>query len=309
MVSLSAMKQFLLIHPMPRLILLILLPLFCLDAKQVNSADAPVGKVHIYKHENDTAREMEIFFPKDHDPATKTVPGIIMFHGGGWRKGDRGQFRYLCHYFASRGLVASTVTYRLATSEEKQSMRGEKSYKRFCITDAKSAIRWYKKHADELGIDPKRIIAGGGSAGGHISLLATTTPGLNDPNDPKGYDTSVAAYLLFNPALSAGDAKDPEVDFLQQLKADFPPSIAFFGSEDNWMKKGWDPAYDKMKSLGVKSADFRIAEGMGHGFFNRQPWADVTLIAADKFLKELGFIEGEPTLAAPKTGEKLAKRP
>ena len=52
-----------------------------------------------------------------------------------------------------------------------------------------------------------------------------------------------------------------------------------------------------------------IAEGMGHGFFNRQPWADVTLIAADKFLKELGFIEGEPTLAAPKTGEKLTKRP
>lgn len=75
------------------------------------------------------------------------------------------------------------------------------------------------------------------------------------------------------------------------------------------LKKGWDPAHDKMKSLGVKSADFRIAEGMGHGFFNRQPWADVTLIAADKFLKELGFIEGEPTLAAPKTGEKLAKRP
>ena len=77
------MKQFLLIHPMPRLILLILLPLSCLDAKQVNSADAPVGKVHIYKQEGDTAREIEIFFPKDHDPATKAVPGIIMFHGGG----------------------------------------------------------------------------------------------------------------------------------------------------------------------------------------------------------------------------------
>ena len=75
------------------------------------------------------------------------------------------------------------------------------------------------------------------------------------------------------------------------------------------LKKGWDPAHDKMKSLGVKSSHFRIAEGMGHGFFNRQPWADVTLIAADKFLKELGFIEGEPTLVAPKTGEKLTKRP
>ena len=57
--------------------------------------------------------------------------------------------------------------------------------KRYCISDAKSAIRWFKQHANELGIDPKRIIAGGGSSGGHVCLLATTNPGLNDPNDPK----------------------------------------------------------------------------------------------------------------------------
>jgi len=266
---------------------------------------APEGKTYVYKETNGVSRELEIYFPKAKQGPKKPVPGIIMFHGGGWGGGTRDQFRYLCHYFASRGLVTATVTYKLAAKTRTEEAKSTESRKRVCITDAKSAIRWYKQNSDELGIDPKRIIAGGGSAGGHISLLATTTPDLNDPNDPKGYDTSVAAYLLFNPALSAGDAKDPAVDFLQQLKADFPPSIAFFGSEDNWMKKGWGSAYDKMKSLGVKSADFKIAEGMGHGFFNRQPWADVTLIAADKFLKELGFIEGEPTLAAPKTGEKL----
>ena len=60
-----------------------------------------------------------------------------------------------------------------------------------------------------------------------------------------------------------------------------------------------------MKSLGVKSTDFRVVDGQRHGFFNKQPWADVTLIAADKFLKELGYLEGDPTLAMPKTGEKL----
>ena len=49
---------------MPRLIFLVLLP-FCLNDKQVTSADAPVGKVHIYKNEGDTAREIEIFFPKN----------------------------------------------------------------------------------------------------------------------------------------------------------------------------------------------------------------------------------------------------
>ena len=228
-----------------------------------------------------------------------------MFHGGGWGSGSRVMFSYQCNYFASRGLVAATVTYKLAEKAVANKTKGTESRKRVCITDAKSAIRWYKQNSDELGIDPKRIIAGGGSAGGHISLLATTNPGLNDSGDPKEYDTTVAAYLLFNPALSAGDAKDRQVDFLRHLKADFPPAIVFFGSEDNWMKKGWVPASEKMKSLGIKSTDLRIAEGMGHAFFNRQPWADITLIAADKFLKEHDFIEGEPTLAMPKSGEQL----
>lgn len=274
-------------------------------AQQVHKLPIPEGKVYAYKKENGVAREMEIHFPKGHDASRKPVPGIIMFHGGAWGGGSRTQFRSLCHYFATRGLVAATVDYKLAPKAKK----GKTSRKRVCITDAKSAIRWYKQHADELGIDPQRIIAGGGSAGGHVSLLATTNPGLNDPNDPKKYSTSVAAYLLFNPALTKADDKDPEVDFLQHLKADFPPAIVFFGSEDTWLKKGWNRTYEKMKSLGIKSVDLWIAEGQGHSFFNKQPWADVTITASDRFLKKLGFIKGEPTLLAPKTGEKLVKRP
>ena len=73
------------------------------------------------------------------------------------------------------------------------------------------------------------------------------------------------------------------------------------------MKDGWNPVYDKMKYLGIESVDVRIAEGQGHGFFNSQPWADITLVAADKFLKQQGLIQGEPTLAAPESGEKLAR--
>lgn len=288
------------------LTLISLLVLSSLDAGPVTSADAPEGKVHIYKGEGDTAREMEIFFPKNHDPTAKDVPGIIMFHGGGWGGGHRKQFRYLCHYFSTRGLVATTVTYKLASKAGTGKANGTGSRKRVCITDAKSAIRWFKQNADELGIDPRRIIAGGGSAGGHISLLATTNPGLNDPGDPKGFDTTVAAYLLFNPALGAADAKDPEVDFLQHLKADLPPAIVFFGSEDKWLANGWNAATAKMSSLNMEDpVDVRIADGQGHGFFNRQPWTDITLIEADRFLKALGHLKGEPTLDMPASGEKF----
>ncbi|MEM7146941.1 MAG: alpha/beta hydrolase fold domain-containing protein [Verrucomicrobiota bacterium] len=291
---------------------LIIIPLLvssALGGEAGKFVSAPGGEVRVYKGEGDKAREIEIYFPEDHDPASKAVPGIIMFHGGGWGGGDRQQFRNLCHYFSTRGLVAATVTYQLAPkagSDEIKELKEGESRKRVCIVDAKSAIRWFKEHAEELGIDPQTIIAGGGSAGGHISLLATTNPGLNDPSDPVEHDTSVAAYLLFNPALSAGDATDSEVDFLQHLTADLAPAIVFFGSEDKWLKNGWEAASAKLSDLDLDdSVNVRIADGQDHGFFNRQPWADVTLIEADGFLRELGYLEGEPTLALPETGERF----
>ncbi len=266
------------------------------------------GKVYTYKEVKGEARELEVFFPEGHDATSDSRPGIILFHGGGWGGGSRDALSYQCDYFASRGLVSATVTYRLATKERAAKMKEGRSRKRICIPDAKSAIRWFKQHAGELGVDPERIIAGGGSAGAHISLIATTSPGMNDRNDPKEIDTSVIAYVLFNPALSEGDAKDPAIDVIQHLCVGFPPAIAFFGSDDSWLE-GWEPAYEKLKKLGNESVEVYIAEGEKHAFFNHQPWTDLTLAAADRFLHKLGLIEGEPTLSAPASGEILVKQP
>ncbi len=264
----------------------------------------PSGKVYSYKEVDGADRELEVYFPEGHDPKKKAVPAIIFFHGGGWGGGSRTAFSYQCAYFASRGIVAATVTYRLTTKQDRAGMKDGQSAKRLCIPDAKSAIRWFKQQAEELGVDPARIIAGGGSAGGHISLIATSNPGLNDPGDPEGFDASVAALVLFNPALSQADAKDPDIDFIQHLKKGAPPAIAFFGDKDKWLN-GWNPAYEKWKSLEGSTIEVQIAEGEGHAFFNYQPWADLTLAAADEFLASLGFLEGKPTLPAPEGGEKL----
>ncbi|MEM7697267.1 MAG: alpha/beta hydrolase [Verrucomicrobiota bacterium] len=288
------------------LIIFLVAGFLAVGAAEEELVNTPEGRIFTYKRDGDIPREIEVFFPTDHDPSTAAVPGIIMFHGGGWGGGDRKQFRYLCHYFSTRGLVAATVTYQLATKASSEEAKGPGSRKRVCITGAKSAIRWYKEKANELGIDSERVIAGGGSAGGHISLLATTNPGLNDPRDPEQYDTTVAAYLLFNPALSAGDAKDSEVDFLQHLSADLSPAIVFFGSEDKWFKNGWQAANARISSLSIdESVELWIAEDQGHGFFNHQPWADITLLEADRFLRDLGYLEGDPALALPETGERL----
>jgi len=260
--------------------------------------DAPAGKPYIYKTSAGKERRMEIYFPPNHDPAESKVPGMILFHGGGWKGGKPDQFRVACAYFASRGLVCATAEYQLLGKTGIANLAPGESNKRVCVTDAKSAIRWFKQHGGELGIDPTRIITGGGSAGGHISALATMNPGLNDPADPQDIDTRVVAYLWFNPAFATTDTKDSEIDILTNLKPDLPPTIVFFGDNDHW-KKGWDTAHAKWKSLGTKTIDLQIAPGNGHGFFNIEPWRTVTLIAADEFLVKHGLLTGDPTLVMP----------
>jgi len=275
-----------------------ILAVLCSCLAQAKPAQKPLGKVYTYKETNGVKREMEIFFPKHHESAKKPVPAIIFFHGGGWASGSRKSFSYQCDYFAKRGIVAATVTYQLTDKKGKATLKKNQSPKRLCIPDAKSAIRWVKQHADELGIDPKQLIVAGGSAGGHIGLIATHNPGLNDPQDAKEVDTSVVAYVLFNPALTLTDAKDKEIDVIQHLNPSTAPAIAFFGDKDKWLK-GWKPAYKKWQGLKNTSIEVHIAKGQGHAFFNKQPWLDLTLLEADKFLQKRGLLQGEATLPAP----------
>jgi acetyl esterase len=271
--------------------------------------DGPAGKPHTYKSSAGKERRMEIYFPPNHDPAKAKVPGLILFHGGGWTAGNLRQFRTACAYFASRGLVCATAEYQMLGKGEIAKLPKGQSFKRVCVTDAKSAIRWFKQHAGELGIDPHRIITGGGSAGGHISALATLNPGLNDPADPKDINTDVVAYLWFNPAFSPVDARDSEVDILRHQRAVLPPAIVFFGDQDIIWKDHWDKAHAKWKELGARNPNLLLAKGQAHSFFNKEPWRTVTLIEADKFLVKHGLLTGEPTLQAPATGETLVPAP
>ncbi len=265
---------------------------------------AMAGRSVIYKHSAGKPRRMEIYSPPNHDPATSKVPGLILFHGGGWSGGTLDQFRVACSYFAGRGLVCATAEYQMLNAKDAKQLPQGETRKRVCITDAKSAIRWFKQHSAELGVDRERIITGGGSAGGHIAVLATTNPGLNDPSDPAGIDTRVAAYLLFNPAFALDDSKDLEVDVRRFLKPEFSPAIVFFGNQDQW-KTGWDLAHADLRTGGNTTTELQLAIGQSHGFFNKDPWRTTTLIAADRFLVKRGIISGEPTLTPPASGQKL----
>ena len=84
-------------------------------------------------------------------------PAIVFFHGGGWRGFKATQFNHQAEYFASRGMVAIQVEYRRVGDVPKEAPVT-------CVQDTKSSMRWVRAHARELGIDPNRIAASGGSA-------------------------------------------------------------------------------------------------------------------------------------------------
>ncbi len=81
------------------------------------------------------------------------------------------------------------VAYRMCPETDYRGMVG----------DAKRAIAWLKTHASEYGLDPARIVISGGSAGGHLALLAAYTADLPDltPPELRGQDLSVRAVVAY----------------------------------------------------------------------------------------------------------------
>ena len=288
-----------------------LLAALLLPLSVFHAADAPAGKPYVYKVSGGQPRKMEVYFPPNHDPAKVKVPGIILFHGGAWLGGSLDAYRETCAYFASRGLVCATADYQMLkmSKADASKLPAGESHKRVCVIDAKSAIRWFKQHAAEFGMDPARIITGGSSAGGHISALATMNPDLNDPADPKDIDTSVVAYLWINPAFQGADAKTPAIDIMRHLKAELPPTIVFFGALDGY-KKGWDIVHAKWKSLGATNIELHIAPGQDHGFCSHfRDWSVASMIVTDRFLVKQGLLFGEPTLKMPGSGAHFIPAP
>ena len=98
----------------------------------------------------------------------KDRPAVVVVHGGGWTQGDKALFAQQSSQLAQRGFVAFSVNYRLAPAHPYPA----------AVQDVEAAVAWVRKHAKAYGVDPKRVGALGGSAGGHlVGMLATDGEG------------------------------------------------------------------------------------------------------------------------------------
>lgn len=258
----------------------------------------------VYKRVGD--RELKLHLDKPADwKATDQRPAIVFFFGGGWVGGSPTQFVPQSQYFATRGMVGVRVEYRTIP-------KGDAGPPAVCCADAKSAMRYVRAHAAELGIDPQRIAAAGGSAGGHLAAFTALVTGLDDPLDDLAVSCKPNALVLFNPVFNNGPGqwgharvgeRYREFSPAHNITKGAPPTIVFLGDQDKLLPVATLRDFEaEMQKAGAR-CEAQVYPGAGHGFFNRDTaqgaWFTQTLIAADKFLASLGWLKGEPTLKMP----------
>ena len=262
-----------------------------------------------YKTVDSTKLNLWIFNPEKHK-STDTAPAILFFFGGGWNAGSPTQFVKHCEYLSARGMVAIVADYRV------KSRHGVPA--KDCVSDAKSAIRWVRENASELGIDSNRIAAGGGSAGGHLAAACASLPKFDDENENKSISSKPNALVLFNPALVLAPIDSVEKKSNEKLTdlekrmgtkpvnlspyhnvvGKLPPTIIFHGTGDKTVP------FMSIEFFTKKMHDFDnkcilvAYQGEPHGFFNYGKKSNAvfvdTLHKMDEFLVSLGYLIAPP---------------
>lgn len=254
-------------------------------------------RVETYKTVDQTKLNLYIFSPA----SPKNAPAIVFFFGGGWKNGTPQQFETQCRHLAQRGMVAITADYRV------ESRHGVKPT--HCLADARSAIRWVRSHATQLGIDPQRIAAGGGSAGGHLAGCTPFITEFDAPGDDKSISAVPNALILFNPALVLAPidgfnaegfgtrvpeermgTRPEKISPAHHVTKNGPPTIIFHGREDTTVPYQSAEAFTAQMIAQGNRCELRGYEGQKHGFFNGDEYKQKTLEEADKFLVSLGWL-------------------
>ena len=233
----------------------------------------------------------------------KARPAIVVVHGGGWLNGDKTKFRALTLALAKRGYVTMSVGYRLGF--EAPFPAG--------IQDCNAAVRFLRANAGDYGVDPERIGAVGGSAGGHlVGLMATgwNVEGLQGAaGNPDHTSRLQAAIVMAGPmqiasgsvadrSRTAGDKSNANhwigrtidqhmaayklADAYEHISADDPPILFMRGEHDR--PEADIPSMEKLKAVGVWT-DQKVYQNGKHGCWNRNPWFEKMVEDMDLFFQ------------------------
>ena len=221
----------------------------------------------VYKEVDGHSLEMVMYIP-DIAPMMK-LPAIVFFFGGGWENGDPSHFAKQAEYFASRGMVAVCPDYRVKSRHNSTPFES--------VKDARSAIRFLKMNGTELGIDTGRIVASGGSAGGHLALCTAVLSDVNEETDNFDYSPIPFALVLFNPVVDTGkkgygqeklEGREFRISPVHNIKPDMPPVLIMHGKADKTVPYENVVRFRHVMKQEDNQCILKGYAKQSHGFFN-----------------------------------------
>lgn len=246
-----------------------------------------------------TSINLRMHIPASTDKQERAA--IVLFHGGGWTEGEAAWMDGLAQQLAAQGMVAVAVEYRL-------SVAGVTPFD--AVADARAAMRWVRREAARLYVDPQRIVALGTSAGAHLAAATAVF-------EEAGADEISAmpnALILRSPAISlsqsawfrqlaGGAAQAAALSPDLHLRRGLPPSLLLQGELDTVTPaSGAENFCRKMLAL-ANPCQLKLYPGVGHLFTRNlaqqenpdyraidQQVSQDAMQTTLTFLRELGFI-------------------
>ena len=263
------------------------------DAVDTLAKDLKPSKIVVYKKIAERELQLHVFEPAGFKPSDKRACYLII-HGGGWTGGAPPRMYPFAAHYAKLGLIGISMSYRLHSAKTGVSVFD-------CVKDARSAMRYIRAHAAELGIDPQKIIVSGGSAGGHLAVSTALFDKVNEEGDDLAVSASPNALVLLFPVIDTskegyGQAKIgerwQELSPAHNVRAGLPPTLIFHGTGDTVTPFAGAKAFHEAMLKAGNRSELDVNDGGVHGYLMRDKVLfDDTMKKTDAFLKSLGLLQ------------------
>ncbi|NNE92171.1 MAG: alpha/beta hydrolase fold domain-containing protein [Verrucomicrobiales bacterium] len=226
----------------------------------------------VYKRVGDRSLHLHIFDPAERGAKVSApTPVFLIIHGGGWTGGEPRKFYPIADHFARRGMMGISLEYRLLRKADDAATTVFD-----CVRDGRSAVRFLRENAADLGIDSDKIVVAGGSAGGHVAV-GTALFDLDEPAQADSQTSPVPnALVLLNPVIDTsengyGKAKIgdrwKELSPVDHVKPGLPPTILFHSTDDKVTPYGGAKRFAERSRAVGNDCELITYEGGRHGYF------------------------------------------